>query len=158
MSDFSMSSIKTGNTENVDTLITVGGSLACHAEKSIVNSPGTNALTTFGACNSLSMDFVADEVVVISAIIRYSINGGASPTGAWQIDVDGSYIDGQNHIISSSLNSGSGDTDTSSAVVFTTGLSGTKTISIQYAANTGGGTICIAGSQLYVMAFKHRSA
>lgn len=155
MAVYDASGIKSGNTLNLEQLITeLGSKLPC--------APGNN---TAGALSSASSTYVTaasktlavttDDVIVVAGMINFSISDGASTLGAARLYQDTTLITAD-YFLADTTSSSGGARNSTTLVYYAENLSGSVAFSLKFARFSGAGTVYTVSSQVSVYQFKKR--
>jgi hypothetical protein len=157
MATFDFSGIKSGNTENLETLITNGNSLACHFEPVASYAPGSPASSTTSTwltTATKTATYSSDEVLIIAGQLYFSCSTAATQ-GRVSLWVGGVQL-GNDYSIACAATGVGGNADVRTLVKGTTTAGGSVTIDLKFSYNTGGGTVYVNSAELYIFALKYR--
>lgn len=150
------SAFKSGNTENIEQLITDVESLPCKP----LSGPGgsiSSASASFVTAASVSVTPTVDEVVIILAMLNFSVSDGFSSAGECRVFRDSTDLFSTYTQILKDANSNSAGAQASPAVIwYDENQAGTFTYSIKIARASGAGTIFSANSRIKVFQLKKR--
>lgn len=155
MAVYDPSVIKSGNTLNLEQLITeLGSKLPCFAGNASAAAL-SSASASYVTAASKTISVATDDLIVVAGMMNFSISDGAATIGAMRLYADAANLTNDYFLTDSASNTG-GNRSGHTLVWYGENLSGSVAFSVKFARFSGAGTVYTVNSQVAVFQFKKR--
>jgi hypothetical protein len=154
MSVFTCSSMKSGSTLNVDTMISLVDSMACYPRSASSGTLVSTTSSTMAALTGITITTVTTSVYWIWAQSSFSISNATATQGRFAIYVNGSN-NGFDAIMESSISATNGlSQSVTIGGQWITGQTGVMDFQLRYNRSSGAGTVYAKDYSIYVAEIK----